>query len=1109
MKKLHAPNGNRQKAKYLFALLLSTGILLGCQNMLQTPETGMGTLSLTINERGTERTILPPGISAGDFSRFDLKFIARTSGNTDISKPNWVSGPMELPAGTWDLYVTAFRDGEPSAQGRLEIVVRPNELTTGNVMLSPIPGSGYGTFSWDIRFNPVGLRDNLMLVRMYINLLDEWGNIDYWDWKILDYINEGVRPPGGTEVTNPGSYAMLPTGQYGVVFVLYNDQGERAEVSEMLHVYRNMTSHSERTFGYEHFPVSLQNFILSAWNGTSWDFASRGIEAGHFSLLDINGVYEYNFDDIVLLFNELQLQASTVLGDPTCCCHLRSLVDAALIGMARDEGRFYDRSYQHRVEAEMYIVSVVQNGSHVSSFSWIDDHTVDVILIWYVVRITFNDAIQPLQPGYLGERLAYLRGNAQDGGFYEIIIGGDEEITSSMAMLPSSRGDITITLRGSVPSTVSLLGHGALFGIGHGVILVLGENITLQGWNRNNAPLIRILYGGSLVMDDGASIMGNTNTLGDGGGVQVNGGVFTMNAGTISGNSTSSSGGGVSIAGELGTFNMYGGTISGNTASRGGGVYNVGTFNMRGGSISGNTADCCCGGGGIRNRGTFNISDGIIHGINATSGLENIANDGAAFRNCCYGIAQYGIFNGYSFAPLGYLNTTNLTVEVINGVREIPQRGGGIVTQLSWLREFAQDNNSYYIDVNGNEVIAPQSLPVGRNGLTIILRGNTPSTISLSTNGSLFTVGDYGPCCCNDWNVSGVTLVLDNNITLQGRGGNNSPLVRVLYAGTLVMKEGARIIDNANIDTEGGGVRVSYGGTFIMYGGEISGNTNASDWNNGGAVFNQGAFDMRGGVISANTATSGDLGAGGVFNQGIFRISSGVIYGTDAEEELRNTSSPGMAVLVNWGGAEYGVFSNEYFSPFGSLNNTNYTLNMVDGVRQGLLLRLIDLTPGSGNFLGVVAATGVPSTALVTYSGEFMELRIGSNQPIHGLDLLLGPHTGLPNVAALSTMGLVTLGNTYTISVEGHAATLPSGDVEVAAWPAGYPGSRVTLTAGELDFNLELEFTPQDGNYYGRVRILIADTMTTLILTSVVVANASGDAVWSLADVLTCPDGML
>jgi hypothetical protein len=128
--------------------------------------------------------------------------------------------------------------------------------------------------------------------------------------------------------------------------------------------------------------------------------------------------------------------------------------------------------------------------------------------------------------------------------------------------------------------------------------------------------------------------------------------------------------------------------------------------------------------------------------------------------------------------------------------------------------------------------------------------------VSLDSNGSLFTVG------------SGVTLVLDNNVTLLGRDTNNVPLITV-SGGSLEMKTGSKISGNAT--HEGGGVEAAYGSTFTMSGGEISG----------------------------NTATS--LGGGVCVENGAFTKQGGIIYGSDADGGLRNTASnnnKGHAVYV-------------------------------------------------------------------------------------------------------------------------------------------------------------------------------------------------------------------
>jgi len=358
---------------------------------------------------------------------------------------------------------------------------------------------------------------------------------------------------------------------------------------------------------------------------------------------------------------------------------------------------------------------------------------------------------------------------------------------------------------------------------------------------------------------------------------------------------------------------MRGGEISGNTAESqfsgegdGGGVIvqDNGTFNMKGGEIFGNSALGFSSGwergGGVFNHrgGTFQISNGIIHGSHAAEHLRNTAyhrsRNAALYSAGTWmgqpgGTSRFGTFdNAGRFTELGTLRTTSGTIHVVEGELQLPQEYD-LLNQFAWVRELGQDGGEYTFELSGDETIAPQSLNwTGINDVTIILRGSVPSTLSLSeTRGSLFSIG------------SGFTLVLDDNITLQGRDDNNTSLVEV--GGTLVMNEGARITGNTGLG--GRGVRVNSGGVFILDGGEISGNsTTDTGWQatapgqgGGVRVESGGRFDMLLGTISGNTGQNG----GGVFvaNNGIFQISNGIIHGSDAEEELPNVARGNGASL--------------------------------------------------------------------------------------------------------------------------------------------------------------------------------------------------------------------
>jgi hypothetical protein len=177
--------------------------------------------------------------------------------------------------------------------------------------------------------------------------------------------------------------------------------------------------------------------------------------------------------------------------------------------------------------------------------------------------------------------------------------------------------------------------------VGDGVTLTL-KNITFKGSTTNNAPLIKVETGGTLVLEKGAVITGNTNTTSTtdnttstdlGGGVYVNsGGTLNLEDGAyITANTAFSTGGGVYVKGIAnstgGTFNMSGGEISGNKASigvapngtGGGGVYvaDESTFIMSGGDIKGNVSNRSGGGVCGSNKGTFTMNGGTISGKTA------------------------------------------------------------------------------------------------------------------------------------------------------------------------------------------------------------------------------------------------------------------------------------------------------------------------------------------------------------------------------------------------------------------------------------------------------------------------------------------------------------
>ncbi len=215
--------------------------------------------------------------------------------------------------------------------------------------------------------------------------------------------------------------------------------------------------------------------------------------------------------------------------------------------------------------------------------------------------------------------------------------------------------------------------------------------------------------------------------------------------------------------------------------------------------------------------------------------------------------------------------------------------GANLTAKLVWVLRNAQSNGDYTIELTGDETLSGQTLVFdGKTNVTLRFTGSeSERTITLNGNGSLFTV------------ESGVNLILGRGITLRGHDKNNVALVIVNQGAGLIMNEGSKITGNKN-----SGVYVNERATFMMNGGEISGNTASYG---GGVYINRGGaiFTMNGGEIYGNTAGEG----GGVYirrgevpkREGIFIMNGGTISG--------NTARNGGGVYVYGGYTPDGTFT--------------------------------------------------------------------------------------------------------------------------------------------------------------------------------------------------------
>jgi uncharacterized repeat protein (TIGR02543 family) len=293
---------------------------------------------------------------------------------------------------------------------------------------------------------------------------------------------------------------------------------------------------------------------------------------------------------------------------------------------------------------------------------------------------------------------------------------------------------------------------------------------------------------------------------------------------------------------------------------------------------------------------TFNINSG-----SGTTPSAQTANSGSAITlPSGSGLSRTGYtFGGWNANTSGtgtnysagssYTVTGNVTLYAYWDTN-VP--GATLAAKLSWLQTNAISNVDYTVEVSANESISPTTLSFsGKTNVGITLRGTgAVRTVSLTSNGAMFTV------------ESGVTLTLDNNITLQGRSDNTSSLVRVNSGGRLIMNTGSCITNNTALGSTtgyGGGVFMN-GGTFTMSGGTISGNTSFSY--GGGVYINSGTFTMSGGTISGNTTTRGGGGGVSVSSGGTFTMSGGTISGN-------TTSYSGNVPAYGGGVCVFGTFT--------------------------------------------------------------------------------------------------------------------------------------------------------------------------------------------------------
>ena len=668
-----------------------------------------------------------------------------------------------------------------------------------------------------------------------------------------------------------------------------------------------------------------------------------------------------------------------------------------------------------------------------------------------------------------------------DHGGYTLPEGKTWQGVSS---LPSDSGYYYLTQNVTINSTWSPANGTVLCLNGYGIsmtnngpVIHVQPDVTFTLCDCNgsqNRYTHGITHGGN---GRGAGVLvGQSAKIGEEATAGTNNAVFNMYGGAIYNNypwpasgENAASASGVLIGG--GTFNMYGGKITENKLTEGGGlgggvfVANQGSFHMSGGEISDNHAKE---GGGVFvgglyghhdlyacSGGTFTMSGGSITDNSGTGGGVYVSSD----SNTSFTVSGSAQITGNtgSNVYLGEYKGQSNTINVNGVLDRTASIGVSVETANRVVAEniseenaerFTSDNDKYELQYDSTSqtltLVGHDNHPICGKTCT---HGNKHDVItnwrSISTEAELNAV-IMGGCyyltqdveITSTWEpANGVTLCLNgHSITLVGR--DHSSVIKV-ESGTFTLcdcsGDSGKITngykDGGSQKYPGRGVSVSKNGTFTMYGGSITGNTE-------GGVFvgSNRTFTMNGGSITGNTVT----GSGG----GVY-VASGAEFTMNGGEITGNTSSSYGGGVYVYNGAEFTMTGGSITDNVAGASNENKSYGGGVYVQKDA----IKFTMTGGSITGNKAkyGGGVWTGASFTVSGN---VNITGNVGING------------NTASnvYPSLGTITIGG---------KGLKPEAKIGVTYGNTIDPGKFVTIATGAKDSCTADNFTADAGEPFG------------------------------------------
>jgi predicted outer membrane repeat protein len=503
------------------------------------------------------------------------------------------------------------------------------------------------------------------------------------------------------------------------------------------------------------------------------------------------------------------------------------------------------------------------------------------------------------------------------------------------------------------------------------------------------------------------------SSVGDGGGVYVNGGAITWSSGTIEKN-TADLGAGMYNAAVLGIANI---TIQNNAASTagtgGGGIWNAGTLTLTGVTLTSNSAKD---GGGIYNKGTLTIDGGKLNG-----NLSDVSGSGAAIYNSGPLNLEGGLVIESNFAGISggaIYNPAGDSVSVTDTTfasNQAAQSGGGIfnlgTTTLT------------------NSVVEYNSAPgLGATGSGVWNSGTLTVTGTTFTGNGNLSFGGEGGGIYNNGSATVVNSTFGTNMAFEGSGGggifNDSLGVLVLTDSTLS--------DNSSIN--GGGLFNQTGGSATITGSTFDGNSATKpgppSTGFGGGVLNDGQLTITNSTFANNSAAQfgGAIGTDG----GTLTL----IYVTVA---YNSVLYPGSG-----GGIEVSAGSVTLYNSLVALNtNDNNGVNSPDDIATSAT---DPVSPSSAyNLIGSGGSGGLTNGTngnIVVTPGTALDL--GQLADNGGLTETIALLAGSPAIGA----GSAKIAG-VTLPLTDQRGILRGSSIDVGAYQIGY-GYLVTNTADSL-----------------------------------------------------------